>query len=154
MRTEGTEGWDYGLSFTDEVLKDGESAGKLVMHFYSGGKTTTMTYDADSGCYTGYQQGYDLMDGNTEEIIQFRNVLVLLADTSVTDGVGHLAVQTTGEGTGWYARDGKMIEITWSREDNTSPFQYFDADGEPIAFGVGKTYVAVLPEGDYQLDHE
>ena len=154
MRTDDTEGWDYGLSFTDEVLKDGETAEKLVMHFYSGGKTTTMAYNADTGCYVGSQQGYALMDGNTEEVIPFRNVLVLLADTRSKDEVGHLEVQTTGEGTGWYARDGKMIEITWSREKEDASFRYFDADGEPLSLGVGKTYVAILPKGDYKLDCE
>jgi hypothetical protein len=54
-------------------------------------------------------------------------------------------VETTGSGSGWYARDGKMIEITWSRENEDVPFTYTDAEGNPISFGVGKSYIAFIP---------
>lgn len=136
----------YGLTFTDEALTSGSDASKIVVHFYSDGKTTTLTYDADTGCYTAYQQKMNLIDGNTGEDILFKNVVVLYAHSYVMDSQAHLSVQTTGEGTGYYARDGKVMEIQWKRADETSNYEYYDLQGNPIDFGVGKSYIAVIPE--------
>lgn len=146
FRTAETEGMDYGLTFTEEMLTDGGDANQIVVHFRSGGKTTTLTYSDETGCYTAFQKGADLIDGNTNEMVLFKNVVVLYANSYVMDSQAHLYVQTTGEGSGYYARDGKMIPITWSRADETSAYEYFDMEGNPIDFGVGKSYIAVLPE--------
>lgn len=142
-----TEDKDHGLTFTDEPFTAGDAAEQIVIYFYSGGKTTTMSYSAADGYYTGYQQGYDMVDGNTDALIPFENVLILFADSAVIDGEGHMRVQTTGEGSGYYARDGRMIEIKWERDDDTSDYAYYDTDGNPITFGVGKSYIAIIPKG-------
>lgn len=136
---------DYGLTFTDEAFTAGEDANKIVVHFYANGKTTTLGYKEDLGGYLAYQQKAYLMDGNTGENLLFENVLVLKTSSAVIDGKGHLRVETTGEGSGWYARDGKMIEIKWSRANEDSPFTYTDADGNPISFGVGRSYITFIP---------
>lgn len=142
-----TEREDYGLIFTTEPLTDGTDVNQAVIHFQSGGKTTTLTYDETQGIYTAYQQGLDLTDGNTGENIPFRNVLVLFAHSYVMDEEAHLYVQTTGEGSGYYLRDGKAVEIRWSRADETSDYEYYDLQGNQIAFGVGKSYIAIVSEG-------
>lgn len=136
----------YGLTFTEEALTKGDDVNQIVVHFRSDGKTTTLTYSAGDGTYTAYQQGQDLIDGNTNEAIRFENVVVLYANSYVMDAKAHLYVQTTGEGTGYYARDGKVVEIKWARADETSDYEYYDMDGNPIDFGVGKSYIAVIPE--------
>lgn len=138
---------DYGLTFDDAPMTGGDAAGKIVVSFRSGGKTTTLTYSADDGFYTAYQQNRDFTDSNTDEKVPFENVLVLFAETSVTDNSGHLSVQTTGEGDGYLARDGKIISIRWSRDSETDHFSYTDESGNAVTFGVGKTYVAVVPTG-------
>lgn len=138
---------DYGLAFGEEPMTAGEDAGKIVVSFRSGGKTTTLTYSAEDGFYTAYQQNRDFTDSNTDEKVPFENVLVLFAETSVTDNEGHLSVQTTGEGDGYFARDGKIISIRWSRDSEADPFSYTDESGKAVEFGVGKTYAAVIPTG-------
>ncbi len=147
MRITDEEDRDYGLIFDDEAPFGGETNSEITVHFRDGGKTTKLTYHPEEGFYTAFQQDMDLIDGNTDEAVPFRNVLVLYADTSVMDGEGHLKVQTTGEGEGYYARDGKVISITWKRADEESNFEYYDGDGKPLSFGVGKSYVAVVPTG-------
>lgn len=147
MRLTDEEDRDYGLVFDDEALFGGETNSELTVHFREGGKTTKLTYHPEEGFYTAFQQDMDLIDGNTDEAVPFRNVLVLFADTSVMDGEGHLKVETTGEGEGYYARDGKIAPITWKRADEESTFEYFHADGSPVSFGVGKSYIAVVPTG-------
>ena len=138
---------DYGFNFTGEAMTAGESAGEITIWFYSNGKKTIMSYDAESGLYAMTQHGAASVDGNDDSPITFRNVLILEADSHVKDKKGHLEVQMTGTGKGYYARDGKIIPITWSRESNDAHYVYTDESGNPISFGVGKTYVAITPDG-------
>ena len=138
---------DYGFHFTDETMTTGEAAGQITVWFYNNGKKTVMNYDESTGLYAMYQHGADSVDGNDKSPIAFRNVVVLEADTHVKDKKGHLETQMTGTGEGWYARDGKIIPIKWSRESNSAHYVYTDSEGNPISFGIGKTYVAIVPDG-------
>ena len=145
--TTTVENEDYGFTFTEESMTTGETANEITVWFYSNGKKTTMTYDKTTGLYAMTQHGAASVDGNDNSPITFRNVLILEADSHVKDKKGHLEVQMTGTGKGYYARDGKIIPITWSRESNTAHYVYTDESGSPISFGVGKTYIAIAPDG-------
>lgn len=145
--TTNMEDVDYGFRFTDEAMTAGEAANEITIWFYNNGKKTTMTYDEEAGLYAMSQHGAASVDGNDDTPIRFRNVLVLEADSHVKDKKGHLEVQMTGSGKGYYARDGRIIPIQWSRESNTAQYVYTDEAGSPISFGVGKTYVAIVPDG-------
>ena len=138
---------DYGFHFTDEAMTAGETADQVTIWFYNNGKKTVMNYDESTGLYAMYQHGADSVDGNDKSPIAFRNVVVLEADTHIKDKKGHLETQTTGTGEGYYARDGKIIPIKWSRENNSAKYVYTDLEGNPISFGIGKTYVAIVPDG-------
>lgn len=138
---------DYGFHFTDEPMTAGETANEITVWFYSNGKKTVMTYDETTGLYAMSQHGDVSVDGNDDSPIVFRNVVVLEADSYVKDNKGHLEVQMTGSGTGYYARDGHIIPIKWSREDNDSHYVYTDLEGNPVSFGIGKSYFAITPDG-------
>ena len=138
---------DYGFNFTDEPMTAGEDAAQITIWFYSNGKKTIMDYDAETGLYAMTQHGSASVDGNDDTPITFRNVVVLVADSYVKDSKGHLEVQMTGTGTGYFARDGKLVPIQWSRESNSDHYVYTDLEGNPISFGVGKSYVAIVPDG-------
>ena len=141
------ENIDYGFHFTDEAMTAGEAAGQITVWFYQNGKKTVMNYDETTGLYAMTQHGAASVDGNNDAPICFRNIVVLEADTRVVDKKGHLETQMTGTGKGYYARDGKIIPITWSRESNSAHYVYTDLDGNPVSFGIGKTYVAITPDG-------
>ena len=141
------ENIDYGFHFTAEPMTAGEDASQLTIWFYQNGKKTVMDYDAATGLYAMTQHGAASVDGNDDSPITFRNIVVLTADTHVKDQKGHLETQMTGTGEGWYARDGKLIPITWSRESNADHYVYTDEQGNPVSFGIGKTYVAIVPDG-------
>ncbi len=141
------EDTDFGFHFDDEALLSGEAAGKITIRFRSNGKKTTMDYDTETGLYAMTQHGAASVDGNDNSPVTFRNVVILVADTYVKDSKGHLSVQMTGSGSGWFARDGQIIPIRWSREGNGSHYVYTDQEGNPISFGVGKSYIAITPDG-------
>ena len=141
------ENIDYGFHFTAEPMTAGENAAEITIWFYQNGKKTLMTYDAATGLYAMTQHGAASVDGNDDTPICFRNILVLEADTHVKDKKGHLETQMTGTGKGYYARDGRIIPITWSRGSNADHYVYTDESGNPVSFGFGKTYVAITPDG-------
>ena len=57
-----------------------------------------------------------------------------------------LTINTFGSGTGYFACNGRMIPILWSRDGLEDPFVYTLEDGTPLTFGTGTTYIAVVPQ--------
>lgn len=133
---------DYGLLFKETVELQGESAKSVIVNF-RGGKTTTMTYNADTGLYEAAQYGKDYVDANTGEVMTFRNVLVLYAD-QWKDADGYRSFyDLIGSGEGVFACDGQLVKILWSRPTLRDHFTYTLEDGTPITLGVGSSYIGV-----------
>jgi len=141
----------YGMTFDEEAALQGESGDEITVYFNQGGtpgkytKSTTLTYDAQTGMYFAAQHGGDYIDGNTKKAISFRNVVVLRAATSLQGDNYHLTINTVGSGTGYFACNGQIVPINWSRASVEDPFTYTLADGSPVTFGVGSTYIGVVP---------
>lgn len=150
-RLESDEPYDFGLQFAEDGTPDGETANTIVAHFEPDGKTTTMTYDKESGMYNEYENGRDYIDGNTGELVEFKNVFVLKTNLYYYDGLSFMTL--TGEGEGYYACGGKIVPILWSRDSNSDSFHYTLEDGTPLTQGIGHSYVAVI--ADYStVDYE
>lgn len=138
----------YGMDFSETVTLDGASTREITVQFYNPyGKYTVMTYDPAKDIYTGTQKWSGgqmaLADGNTGEAVEFRNVLILHAETH-SNGY-HEFARLHGEGTGYFACGGSYVPIRWQRPTTADSFTYTLEDGTPITFGVGKTYAAILP---------
>ena len=145
-RTEHKNGaYDYGLQFADgDALTSGD-AGNTVRLVFPEYKLTNFTYSADKGGYTSDQWGTGYVDGNTNELAVFENVLVLLAPTQVgIDTKWHSAVTLTDyTGTGYFCNNGYCVPINWSRAGLDDTFHYTNADGTPLKLGVGRTYIGL-----------
>lgn len=151
--TEVPEGVDFGYTFADDATPEGEKAGKVVVNFRNGGKTTTMTYNQKTGLYEAAQYGEPKTDGNTGSVVSYKNVMVLFADTRYADDGYHLMATLTGSGTGYFACGGRIVPIRWSRSGETEPFVYTLEDGTPLTLGVGHTYIGIVPTGS-PVDYE
>ena len=46
---------------------------------------------------------------------------------------------------GYYITNGKMISITWQKNEYTRKMHYYDADGNILKINTGKTFIAVYP---------
>lgn len=153
IKTTREEPLNTGMKFDDDAVTIGKSGVKAKVWFNMSGtpsekwhKSTTFTYNEKDKLYYAAQYGSDYVDGNDGKTISFRNVLVLRTAISQKSGSQLMYVNTTGSGTGYFLCNGQMLEINWSREKVTDPFQYtLASNGEPITFGVGKTYVAFVP---------
>ncbi len=154
-----TKKWDltipedtyYGFDFTDKADLNGSDATNITIQYYNkNGKLTVMSYDKTDGMYYGTQSWYKkqaaVADGNTNDLVPFKNVLILKTKvTHAADG-SHVYMNLTGSGDGFLARDGQYVAIKWHRASEQEPFTYTLADGTPVTFGIGKTFVSVLPD--------
>ena len=142
---------DYGLKFDDEMVIVGEKADTLTVWFNQGGKPgswtkyTKLSYDKQTKQYMSYQFDKDNVDGNTGKTLGFRNVFVLKAPTRKNDTTEHMIIDLEGEGEGYFACNGQLVPIKWTRKDLNDPFSYTLEDGTPLTLGVGKSYVAIVP---------
>jgi hypothetical protein len=139
---------DYGYRFVEDATPvEGMAAHTIDLRFRKDGKKTSMRYDAQSEKYTIYQYDRDYIDGNTGEVVEFENVIVIEAQCGVLNDYGALTVDMIDEGKGWFACNGMAIEIQWSRGSTSEPISFTYTDGTPLTFGTGTTYVAVINKG-------
>lgn len=136
---------DYGFRFDEDVVLSGSDATSVEVRFKKGGKKSEFTFQEDTGDYTMKQLGSSYTDANTGEKVHFENILVLETKVGVLDDYGRLYQELEDKsGDGYYACNGKMIPICWSRDKATEPFVFTDTDGNPITLSVGRTYIAVV----------
>lgn len=138
---------DYGLHFTENAAPaNGEAAAVVTIdmkyrHYIT--KTNILTYNAETGKYQYHQYGEDMLDGITGEPEAFKNVIVMLCDVNNVDVYHHATLEGSGEG--YFACDGKIIPILWSRNAETEPFTYTLTDGTPLEMGIGNSYICITP---------
>lgn len=151
MFTEYEQEQDYKLNFDDSTMIVGEAKTKLKVYFNLSSapdnytKTTSFVYDEATKLYYASQRGGEYVDGNNNQQIAFRNVLVLRTKTWKQADNILLSMNTTGSGTGYFACNGQLVPIRWSRSSVKEPMTYTLENGMPLTLGVGKTYIAVVP---------
>lgn len=149
------ESVDFGWQFDEEAFFVGDTANKVTAWFNLSSthsskwhKSTTMNYNAETGLYEAFQYGADYIDGNTGETLTFRNVLILHTSMKTLDNT-LMKIDVVGSGTGYFACNGQIVPILWSRDSEYENFSYTLENGTPITFGVGKTYVAIIPNSGH-----
>jgi len=150
---------NVGLRFDEEAAFEGSTAKKITAYFNLGKdynnkwtKYTRLTYNEDTGLYAAYQKhggynnGADYVDGNTGKALTFRNVLILHTPIETLGNKnGWMKIDVVGSGEGYFACNGQMVPIKWSRPTESDHYTYTLEDGTPITLGVGKTYIAIIP---------
>lgn len=141
---------NYGLTFSDEASISGKTANSVTITF-SGSKTTTMKYNSETGLYEFYQYNFKQTDGNNKETVAFTNVLMLNTKQWYKyDGTYYRSYYTlVGSGTGYYALNGQIIPIKWSRETLRGPLSFTLEDGTPLELAAGATYIGFSGLSNY-----
>ena len=141
------DGYEQGLSFTDDATPQNGSNAVEVDVKFSHGKTTSFIYEIDKSGYRVNQFDMDLIDANDNSVPAFTNVLVLKTNVAPIPGddSNRLNIITIGEGEGYFINGGKYVDIKWTRLDKSFPFIYTLADGSALDLGVGKTFICVIP---------
>ncbi len=142
--------FDYGLEFSETPDMGTQTADATSVNVsFEGIKDTSFTYNPDTGYYTATQYGTPLIDGTTGEALQFKNLVVLWADSKILDDYGRRSfdLNSSSEKSGEFFCNGKFITISWSHAGTGSNFKYMIDSNTPVQFGVGKTYIAIVPTG-------
>ena len=148
LRLEHKGNYSSGLNFADDAANQCTGNANSVTVPVTKSKTTSFTYHADTGMYTAAQYGSDYIDGGTNQIVSFANVMVLNTAINMTgDEKGHNEVEVTGSGTGYFITGGKYVAIKWSRPSIDDPFTYTLENGTPLFLSRGATYCCVINNG-------
>ena len=143
------EGYEQPLVFMEAgETAQGQPAASVSVKF-SGYKTGVFTYDPETGLYQVEQFDAPYVDGNTNQQVAVKNVLVLQTEIGAIKGddKGRRTVRTTGTGSGQFFCDGTVQDITWTRNSEGEAMRYTDAAGQPLKLGVGHTYVNLVDSG-------
>ena len=140
---------DYGLSFGETAITG--AAANTVTVTFTGGKTTTMEYNEETGRYDFYQYGSQQTDGNTGSTVDFSNVLMLSTKQWFKQSGSYVRSFYTlvGSGSGYCAMGGQIVPIRWYRDALNGPFTFTLEDGTPLELTPGSTYVAFSGLTDY-----
>jgi len=147
--------WELNFQFGEAPALEGSSATKVTVSFRAG-KTSSFVYDAATDTYAMSQYGGPLIDGGNNKQLTFKNLIVLYADQTIQwSGTKNRSYyDLIGEGEGYFAVNGKIVKILWSREDVNAPFVYTYPDGTPITLGVGQTYIAISSTRSKDISYE
>lgn len=140
------EAFSYGFVFDDDVLTEGKPATDFTIVFGAWAKRTHFVYDLGTGLYNVSQFGEPIIDGNNDEQLSFRNLILLRCPVYAQSDNYRMTMELTAGGTADLVRDGVVVPILWSRSGEDAPFVFTYEDGTPVSLGVGTTYVAILPE--------
>ena len=146
-RLEHNDGFEVGWNF-GEADEEGDTCNYVTVP-YSEYKTGIFTYDKEKELYLVEEYGKPYIDGNTQEQLGVKNVLVLYTDVNIISGdaAGRLSVRTTGQGKGILARDGMVYHITWERENDRESLRFTYENGEEVTLGQGISYINILDSG-------
>jgi hypothetical protein len=88
-----------------------------------------------------------LSDGSqiTAKNVIIQVVKIVLTDVTDVNGARSPKVVSTGSGTAYILRDGKMYEGTWERPSLSDLTSYRDSNGKEIPLAPGSTWVELAP---------
>lgn len=158
--TEYSKDFDYPLMrYSKEVkLEKGEKKNKVSFTYSPEGLSEPYRYDL-SFVYDEITKTYDkrysdvvLVDERNDEPVRAKNVILQIAVQYPHADGSHVIIETVGEGKGYYMTDGKVVEITWKKESEYAPTNFFIGE-EPLVLNPGLTFINVVRE-DMELNFE
>lgn len=132
----------FQFNMKDTDLAEGNSATRIETAF-SAQRKPWFEYNADEKVYYRFQYGDKQIDDVTGEQLSYKNVLVLYATTYSVDSY-LMEVCNDRNGSGYYATNGKYIEINWKAEEGT--IHYYTTDGQRLKINPGKTWITFFDE--------
>lgn len=128
---------------------DSIDASKVVLPFEHNG--SYLEYDEEDGVYKYFEYGSAHLDGATKEQLAFENLLLQSCSFVELDKNGYMIFDciTADQTPAYYVTNGKAIPCTWIKTAPTEPTRYYDMEGNEITINTGKTYVALVPDDNW-----
>jgi hypothetical protein len=117
--------------------------------------TTDVEWRFESGAWVRTQNGTQHVDAAGQRVTA-ANVVVQLTpyvDTQFVDQSGERVpeAELVGEGEVWVLMDGQVVVGRWRKPAPEARTEYLTADGQPILFTPGRTWVELAPPGTAEL---
>ena len=135
----------YKFYEEDTDLSEGTVADKISLKF-SGYTTPTFEYNSTDKLYSRNQFGGPHKDSLTGEQLRFKNIIVQFVKEWDIDRNDYQTMDLeNATGSGYYITNGKMIKITWKKNEATRLMRYYNEAGEELTINPGKTYITLFP---------
>lgn len=145
-RTEYNSDLDQHFNFYEEDtdLSEGTECNKISIKYpYN---KPYLKYNLEDKLYYRYQFDEIHKDSNTQKQLSFKNIIVQFVKEWDIDKNGYQTMELeNAEGTGYYITNGKVIPITWKKNEKKKWMRYYDSTGEELTLNPGKTYIAIFP---------
>ena len=144
FRTTYKDGYNgyYVFDQNGNDLADGKDCEVIVPYFYD--NKPYFIYNEETGLYERYQFKKAQVDAIDGEQIAVKNIIFKNCPSSIYEGTQYLDIPVNGAGEGKFFTNGKMIDVTWVKETDTSVTHYYDENGEEIKLNPGKTWVCII----------
>ena len=109
--------------------------------------SSKLEYMPETGTYRYSEYGKEYIDALNDNHMEFKNVIIQECTFEQYDDHGYMNYFVTRPGGmhGYYITDGKAIPVTWTKPDECTKTQFYDANGNEIVVNTGKTYIAIVP---------
>jgi hypothetical protein len=146
-KTKYEEGYEPHYRFYEEDtdLTSETAVNKLSLKF-SAYTSPYFEYNSKDKLYERYQFGGPHKDSNTGEQLRFKNIIVQFVKEWDIDRNDYQTMELENtSGSGYYITNGKMIPITWKKNENKRFMRYYTEAGDELTINPGKTYITLFP---------
>ena len=134
----------YGQKVDLAATGTAVSGQKAVLPFEH--TNSTLTYNAGTGTYDLSCYGQTHVDGEDNQVMTFKNVIIQQCDYTLYDENGYMVYNVVNVGQpGYYLTEGQAIPIVWTKNAEDGVTKYFDKNGNPLTINTGKTYISLVP---------
>jgi hypothetical protein len=141
------------MAFSNIPPEGGQPATKFTVNF--GDVIADWEYQPENNRYWRWTDGEVHSDANTDEQLNFQNVVVIFAPHVNSDICVYaneagqctnysVEVQIWDRGPVTIFRDGMMYEGTWERHDRHDMLTFIDSAGNPIPLQIGNSMFEVV----------
>lgn len=146
------EGPHFQFASEDDQVEFGGgafSAKKVELPFAH--NKSELEYNEEDGLYYYSEYGKAHVDpGDDNQQLSFKNVILQSCSFHQYDENGYMIFNCIGQGSpGYYITNGKAIPIYWDKLSETGITHYYDLEGNEITLNTGKTYIALVPDDDW-----
>jgi hypothetical protein len=134
--------WTFG---PDAPLADRPDGGSIKVPYpYD---TVSYAYDRESNTWLrGVSGAKRQIDAATDRQVAPKNVVIMHVKFIETGDSKHrLEGDIVGSGKAEVYTNGVVTKGTWKKDGETDPTGFFDADGQPVVFTAGQTFIQVVP---------
>lgn len=136
----------YDFYNEDTELTSETTADKVSLRF-SKSYFPYFMYNETTKLYERYQSDKPHVDAANDQQLAFKNLIVQFVTTTVVDKVHRLDMELSdASGKGYYISNGKVMDITWKKNEAGKKMSYYDESGNLLTVNTGKTYIALFPD--------